>query len=166
MANRVEAIRPTGPVTPAPSMTISRSKGRRRIFVDRLVGRLVTLGGVIIIASILAILLVIVAGVYPLFRKPTAEIIGPARGVAAKLHSAPLAVGVDEYREIAYVVAGDEVQFLALDEAKPLKAAPLQGLNGATAVVTSMLGKGSFAVGLSDGRVIPVTVKFTISFPG
>ena len=29
-----------------------------------------------------------------------------------------------------------------------------------------MLGKGSFAVGFSDGRVIPVTVKFTISFPG
>jgi phosphate transport system permease protein len=166
MANQVEGIRSAGPMTPAPSMTISKSKGRRRIFVDRLVGRLVTLGGVIIIASILAILLVIVAGVYPLFRKPTAEIIGPARGVAAKLHSAPLAVGVDEYREIAYVVAGDEVQFLALDEAKPLKAAPLQGLNGATAVVTSMLGKGSFAVGLSDGRVIPVTVKFTISFPG
>jgi phosphate transport system permease protein len=165
MANQVEVIRSTGPVTPVPPMTISKSKGRRRIFVDRLVGRLVTLGGVIIIASILAILLVIVAGVYPLFRKPTAEIIGPAGGVAAKLHSAPLAVGMDEYREIAYVVAGDEVQFLALDEAKLLKAAPLQGLNGATGVVTSMLGKGSFAVGLSDGRVIPVTVKFTISFP-
>src|SRR4030095_7696179 len=106
------------------------------------------------------------AEVYPLFRKPTAELIGPAGGVAAKLHSAPLAVGVDEYREIAYVVAGDEVQFLSLDEAKLLKVAPLQGLNGATAVVTSVPGKGSFAVGLSDGRVIPVTVKFTISFPG
>ena len=66
-------------------MTISKSKGRRRIFVDRLVGRLVTLGGVIIIASILAILLVIVAGVYPLFKKATAEIIGPAGGVAGRL---------------------------------------------------------------------------------
>src|ERR671924_1547944 len=166
MASQVEVIRSARPVPPAPSMTLSKSKVRRRLFVDRLASRLVTLGGVVIIASILAILLVIVAEVYPLFRKPTAEIVGPAGGVSAKVPSPPLAVGVDEYREIAYVVAGDQVQFLALDEAKLLKAAPLQGLNGATAVVTSTLGKGSFAVGLSEGRVIPVTVKFIVSFPG
>jgi phosphate transport system permease protein len=165
MANHVEAIKPPGPAIPAPSVLLSKSKVRRRLFVDRLTGRLVTLGGVVIIASILAILLVIVAEVYPLFRKPTAELVGPVRGVAAQLNSAPLAIGVDEYREIAYVIAGDEVQFLSLDEGMLLKAAPLQGLNGATAVVASTLGKGSFAVGLSDGRVIPVTVKFTISFP-
>jgi phosphate transport system permease protein len=143
-----------------------KSRARRRLFVDRLAGRLVTLGGVVVIAAILAILLVIVAEVYPLFRKPTAELVGPVGEVTAQLHSAPLAIGVDEYRDIAYVVSGGEIQFLSLGDGKRLKVVPLQEGNGVTAVVTSMLGKGSFAVGFSDGRIIPVTVKFTISFPG
>lgn len=166
MANHVEAIRSAGPVPSAPLVAIPKSKLKRRIFIDRLAGRLVTLGGVVIIASILAILLVIVAEVYPLFKKPIAELVGPAGGIVAKLDAVPLTVGVEEYSEIAYIVGGGEVQFLALDEGKLLMAAPLQGLNGATAVVTSTLGKGPFAVGLSDGRIIPLDVKFTISFPG
>src|SRR5687767_6320670 len=166
MANHVEAMRPAGPVIPAPPVAISKSKVKRRIFIDRLAGRLVTLGGVVIIASILAILLVIVVEVYPLFRAPTAELVGPVGGVAAQLGAAPLAVGVEEYGEIAYVVGGGEVQFLALDEGKLLLSVPLQGLNGATPVVTSTLGIGPFAVGLSDGRIIPIDVKFIMSFPG
>jgi phosphate transport system permease protein len=166
MTNHVQVIEPPGPAIPAPAVSPSKSKVRRRLLVDRLASRLVTLGGVVIIAAILAILLVIVAEVYPLFRKPTAELVEPVGEITAQLHSAPLAIGVDEYRDIAYVVSRSEVQFLALDDGKPLKVAPLQGGNGTTAIVTSMLGKGSFAVGFSDGRVIPVTVKFTISFPG
>ena len=77
-------------MTPVRSIAISKAKGRRRLFVDRLTSRLVTLGGVIIIASILAILLVIVAEVYPLFKNPTAT---AERTITAKLDSAPLAVG-------------------------------------------------------------------------
>src|SRR5262249_55166945 len=47
----------------------------------------------------------------------------------------------------------------------PLLAAPLPGLDGASVVSTSPLGRGPFALGLSDGRLIPVEVKFTVSFP-
>lgn len=166
MANHVETLRPAGPVIPAPPVAIPKSKVKRRIFIDRLASRLVTLGGVLIIASILAILLVIVAEVYPLFKAPTAELVGPVGGVVAQLNAAPLAVGVEEYGEIAYVMGGGEVQFLALDEGKVLLTVPLQGLNGATPVVTSMPRTGPLAVGLSDGRIIPVDVKFTMSFPG
>jgi phosphate transport system permease protein len=165
MANHVEVIKPPGPVIPAPAVSPMKSKVKRRLFVDRLAGRLVTLGGVMVIAAILAILLVIMAEVYPLFKKPTADLVGPAGEITAQLRSAPLAIGVDEYRGIAYVVSEEEVQFLSLDEGKLLSATPLPGGHEATAVVTPRLGKGTFAIGFSDGRVIPVTVTFNISFP-
>jgi len=165
MANYVEVIKPPGPALPAPAVTPMKARVRRRLFVDRLASRLVTLGGVVIIAAILAILLVIVAEVYPLFRRPTVEPVGPAAEIAARLDSTPLAIGVDEYRDIAYVVSGGEVQFLSLDEGTPLKVMPFQADNGAIATVSSAPGKGAFAVGFSDGRIIPVMVKFTVSFP-
>jgi len=134
----------------------------RRLRVDRLTRRLVTLGGVAIIASILAILFVIAAEVYPLLKKPTATLVGT---VAARTGSPPLAVGVDEYREIAYLVTASGVQFVSVKDGASLTTSPLAGLKGATVVGTSPPGRGPFALGLSDGRVIPAEVKFSVSFP-
>jgi phosphate transport system permease protein len=162
MANHVEALKVGGPGIPARPIEASKARVRRRLLVDRLSRLLVTLGGVAIIASILAILLVIVAEVYPLFRKPVATALGT---VTAQLSSAPLAVGIDEYYKIAYVVTTTGVQFLLAKDGTPLVTAPLPGLNGATVVSTAALGRGPLALGLSDGRVIPVEVKFSVSFP-
>src|SRR6266850_6441770 len=91
MTNHADTIQSAGPETPARSIAISKAKGKRRLFVDRLASRLVTLGGVIIIASILAILLVIVAEVYPLFKKPTAT---AEWTFTAELDSPPMALGI------------------------------------------------------------------------
>jgi phosphate transport system permease protein len=162
MANHVEAIRPTGPVTPVPSLAVSPAKGKRRLFVDRLAARLVTLGGVIIIASILAILLVIAVEVYPLFEKPLAT---AGRTLAVPVDSAPLAVGIDEYREVAYLVTTAGVQFVSAVDGKPMPLAPLADLGDARVTGTSALGHGPFALGLSDGRVIPAEVRFTVAYP-
>ena len=80
------------PVRPARPLVVSRGRTARRIVVDQWASRLVVSGGIIIIASILAILFVIAAEVYPLFKKPTVEFLGtrspatataPAPGVAA-----------------------------------------------------------------------------------
>jgi phosphate transport system permease protein len=117
---------------------------------------------VAIIASILAILFVIAAEVYPLLKKPTATLVGT---IAASTGSLPLAVGVDEYREIAYLVTASGVQFVSVKDGAPVAPAPLPGLDGARVVSTSPLGRGPFALGLSDGRVIPAEVKFSASFP-
>src|SRR5262245_4073287 len=83
MANHIEAIKMGGPGMPARPVAVSKAQVRRRLLVDRLAQRLVTLGGVAIIASILAILLVIVAEVYPLFGKPVATAVG---AIAAPLN--------------------------------------------------------------------------------
>jgi phosphate transport system permease protein len=162
MANHVDALEVDGPGMPARTIGIPKPRVRRRLLVDRLSRRLVTLGGVAIIASILAILFVIAAEVYPLFKGPVAIAVSP---VTTQLSSAPLAVGIDEYREIAYVVTTTGVQFLSPKDGTPLITAPLPGLNSASVVSTSAVGRGAFALGLSDGRVIPVEVNFNVSFP-
>src|SRR5262245_45083919 len=146
----------------APSLRISKAKSRRRLFVDRLASRLVTLGGITIIASILAILLVIVAEVYPLFKQPTATL---QRTLSAGLGSAPLALGVDEYRELAFLVTASGVHFISTVDDRLMMTGPLPDLHDARVVSSSTLGRGAFALGLSDGHVIPAEVRFTVAYP-
>ena len=66
----------------APPLHVFSTRFARRMFFDRVARQVVTLGGVIIIGTILAILLVIVGEVYPLLRPATAHAEAPA-GAAA-----------------------------------------------------------------------------------
>lgn len=154
VTEKVREIRPFDKVSP--KLT------RRRLWVDRLTRRLVTLGGAIIIFAILAILFVIAAETYPLFKKPTATKIEEVR---LAIESPPIAVGVDEYREITYVVTASGIQFFSVQSGAILPSAPLPDLHEARVVAVSALGRGPFALGLSDGRVIPVEVRFSVTYP-
>jgi ABC-type uncharacterized transport system permease subunit len=91
---------------PARPLTVSRARTSRRILLDRVSSRVVVLGGIVIIASILAILLVIAAEVYPLFVKPTATFVRAYPPAASSAPAAGESIGVDEYREVAFVVTG------------------------------------------------------------
>jgi phosphate transport system permease protein len=162
MADHVDAIRSPESVAAGPSIVVSKAKGRRRIFIDRLASRLVTLGGVIIIASILAILLVIVAEVYPLFKEPTAT---AQRTITAELDSALMALGIDEYWQVVYLVTASGLQFVSATDGRPIMTVQLPDLHDARVVTSSALGRGAFALGLSDGRVIPVEARFAVSYP-
>jgi ABC-type uncharacterized transport system permease subunit len=62
-----DALRAGGPAASARPLDVSPARTARRIVADRWASRLVVVGGIIIIASILAILFVIAAEVYPLF---------------------------------------------------------------------------------------------------
>ena len=73
---------------------VGRASTSRRILLDRLSSRLVVLGGIIVIASVLAILFVIAAEVYPLFKKPTARV-ASSHGTATAPDFGD-AIGVDE----------------------------------------------------------------------
>ena len=161
-ANTTETLTAGGPLEAARLFQTTPERVTRRLRVDRLTRRLVTLGGVAIIASILAILFVIAAEVYPLLEKPTATLVGT---IPASTGSPPLAVGVDEYREIAYLVTASGVQLASLRGGAPLQSTALPGLDSARVVSASPLRQGQFALGLSDGRVIPAEVKFSVSFP-
>ena len=162
MADSTEVLTAREPLQAARVLPPAGGRVKRRLRVDRLTRRLVTLGGVAIIACILAIFFVIVGEVYPLLKKPTATLVGT---IATTSDSTPLAVGVDEYREIAYLVTATGVQFIATNGAASFVPTALTGLNAARVVGTSPPRRGPFALGLSDGRLIPAEVKFTVSFP-
>ncbi|MBI4735553.1 MAG: ABC transporter permease subunit [candidate division NC10 bacterium] len=161
MANDTKVFEPGEPLSTARPVAVSWKAAGHRLVVDRLARRLVTLGGVAIIGSIFAILFVIASEVYPLFKKPTASLV---QTVSTGFAAAPLGVGVDEYREIAYLVGPSGIRFHRVTDGSPFPEMALLGLGTARVVSTSPLGRGPFALGLSDGRVIPVEVKFNVAF--
>jgi phosphate transport system permease protein len=157
-----------GPASAARPLVVSPTRTGRRIRVDRWASRLVIVGGVVIIAAILAILVVIVAEVYPLFRVPTAALIGsyPASdsGSAWRLADSE-GLGVDEYRTVAYAI--DErgaLRMMTLKDGRALPPVPIPGVNDAQVSAIGSRGPAHYLVGTSDGRVIPLEVKFDVTF--
>ena len=131
MATNLGALRDGEPV-PARPLAVSRARTSRRILLDRISARLVVLGGIVIIASILAILFVIAAEVYPLFKKPTATLVRAHPSAAADATPAPGdSVGVDEYRQVAFVVTrGGVVELYPLERQQAMAAMPVPALSG------------------------------------
>ena len=171
MATRTDILRAGGPGPPARPLDVPRARTSRRILLDRWTSRLVVLGGLIIIASILAILFVIVSEGWPLFRKPTATLVGTyaARDGTSAARPVPgAAVGVDEYREIAFTVTeAGTITFTALKGAaapEPVSGPALAGEKVTTAAASS---KGTLLLGTSHGRAIPLEMAFAVTFaPG
>jgi phosphate transport system permease protein len=131
--------------------------------MDRWAARLVVLGGVVIIASILAILVVIVAEVWPLFRSPSAEQVG--EGLQGAIPVPGEAIGVDEYREIAYAIAEDgTLGFTPLRGGQPHAALALPALDGARVTAVATRGVHGHVLGTADGRVLPLEVRFRVDF--
>jgi phosphate transport system permease protein len=155
-----------GPASPARPLVVSRARTGRRILADRWASRLVIVGGLIIIASILAILFVIAAEVYPLFRKPRAAFVAayvPAVGAAAPVAGDSLAV--DEYREMAATVtARGMLEFVSLKAARSVPAVAVPGLGSASVTAVAGFGKSGYILGTSDGRSLILDMAFDVAF--
>jgi phosphate transport system permease protein len=127
----------------------------------------VVLGGIIIIAAILAILFVIAAEVYPLFREATAVLVATRPAPAPVMVVVPgRSLGVDEYREVAYEVAENAaIHFVDLRGRRVLPSATFPVPAGARVTVAARGGTpGSLLVGTSDGRVIASRVAFEVTY--
>jgi phosphate transport system permease protein len=168
VATTVEDLRPGEPARPARPAPVGRARTSRRILLDRISARVVVLGGIVIIASILAILLVIAAEIYPLFVGPSATLLRAYAPAVAGVASAPGdSVGVDEYREVGFVITqSGAVSLYALEGERTLPAAPAPGLGGATVTSAAALGQGRYVLGTSDGRTVPLEMKFDVVFQG
>jgi phosphate transport system permease protein len=157
-----------GPGASARPLVVSRARTSRRLLIDRWASRLVMVGGIVIIASILAILFVIGAEVYPLFKTPTAVLVGryaPPPSASAPSPAPGGSLGVDEYREIAYeVTAGGSLEFRSLTAAPSPPPVPIPGLDGARVTAVAALGAGRYAIGTSDGRTVPMEVTLDAVF--
>ena len=134
MAINTGSLSAGGPASPARPLVVSQARTGRRILADRWASRLVIVGGIVIIACILAILFVIAVEVYPLFKSPTATLLGSYGAAAAGGGPAPGdAIGVDEYRELAYTLTSDgRLDFVQLKGGRGPAAVAVPGLNGAT----------------------------------
>jgi len=115
----------------------------------------------VIILSILAILVVILIEVFPLFLRPESTFEG-RRALGAG--SPVLAAGIDEYREQVYAVTASGIRFFSARDGSALPAAPLETLGKASITSVSDRGRGALGLGLSDGRVVPVEVQFTTQY--
>ncbi len=154
------------------SATEDKSRLQRKKLVDKVATILITLGGFAVILFITAILFVIVAETLPLWKAPTAELETPPMSLAdlagSGLHANVLALGIDEYREIAYTITQEgTVDFLSLTDNQLLQRYEIQALQGRqiTAVHYRNLTHTA-ALGTADGVVIPLTISFPVSFEG
>jgi phosphate transport system permease protein len=150
--NSVSAVEPRRLARP---LHVFSTRFARRTFFDRTARHVVTLGGVVIIGAILAILVVIVGEVYPLLRPATARSLDPLNpGVVG----GALAVETDEYRALAAVVTEAGLSFAPLAAGSVAANADLPALGAAKVTAVSATGGRSLALGLSDGRVIPIEI--------
>jgi len=161
----------------------AEAKGRvqRKKLADKAAEILIIVGGLGIILSIVAILFVIVAETVPLWRSPVASPLGAAAlphtaeegetapagagtsPVASDELAKPLALGVDEYQSIAYVLtAAGTIDFFSLPAHQLLQRYEVKGLQGQRPTATYRDGlHHTIAVGTASGMVIPLTVLFT-----
>ncbi|HXG21023.1 MAG TPA: ABC transporter permease subunit [Methylomirabilota bacterium] len=147
-----------------------KSRVRRKQLIDRAAGAIITTGGVGIIFSVVAILFVIVAETLPLWKSPTADakkplVLSNIAGTPIRGTNGPaLALGVDEYQEVVYVLTpSGTVDFFSLANQQLLKRYQLEGLNGQQPTSAYCDGVHHLiAVGTSGGNVIPLNVSFAV----
>ena len=154
----VPAAMEPGPA--APSLQVFSTRFARRRFLDVSARHLVTAGGVIIIGAILAILFVIVGEAYPLLRSAKLK---PLTPVPAVFGGPVLAIDTDEHRALAVVVAESGVHVVPLVGDSPVRKLDLPALGQAKVTAVSASGYRPLALGLSDGRVVPIDVSYRVA---
>jgi phosphate transport system permease protein len=166
VAINADTLKAGGPVLPARPLVVSRARTSRRLMLDRFASRSVVVGGIVIISAICAILLVIVAEVWPLFRPPRVELAG--RFTAPAAPAPGLSLGVDEYREAASIVtsAGALVLVPLRPGVQAAASVVVPELAGARVTTVAAAGGSRYALGISDGRVIPFEMKYDVAFDG
>lgn len=148
-------------------MTASDSQQRRRRRNDRLARVVVSAGGVAIIASVLGILLFLVAEVVPLLTSAEVE-----TGVSHPLADVPpLALLADEAATHTALLGADgHVRVVRMSDGatvldQPLFAAAVPGESVPRLTCGApRFGDHGFVAGTSDGQVVTVAVRFTQTY--
>lgn len=144
-------------------VSFDRKLHRRRLGVDGLAAKFVIVGGIAVIGSILAILVVIAWETWPLFAPPHAEKSG---NLTIKTEGQVFAVGADEYQEVGFVLHSHGVRCFNFANGEPIPDfKDTFPLKGATILAASVPERGEVALGLSDGRVLIGKIGFRPTFP-
>ncbi|MEW6595428.1 MAG: ABC transporter permease subunit [Thermodesulfobacteriota bacterium] len=134
-------------------------KVRRR---DRIATRVITVGGMLVIASVIAILLIIVKVALPLFMPAQAE---TARTLAASTVQPPLAVGVDDERELAFAL-DQQGRFSFYELASGAVVSSLAASDTPRAIRSIERHDDSFTILWQDGGATLCRVAFNLVYGG
>ncbi len=158
---------------------------RKRRLADKIATVVVTSGGIAIILSIIAILLFIGIEVVPLWEKVKSNVtstfnlkdnksifalpaVPPSENSALALTPKPdiVAIGVEEFREIAYLITDNGyVHFINLENGKNINKIQIPNLAGKRITSASgAIGNKNYTLGTEDGYVLPLSVTFKITF--
>ena len=175
MASEPLPTHPRVAAEPRPAPARLATITRRRLFVDRVARWVVTAGGLSIIASILGILLFILAEVQPLLRPARVKVTGEIA-----VPGVPGALVVDEHRTLAAVLAVDgRLSVIALADgsriaerdlrsdpgaAPPAVGAPAPAALPAVSGVAAPPDGRLLVAAREDGRLVLQPVAWTVDF--
>jgi phosphate transport system permease protein len=146
-----------------------KSRARGKKLADQTARVVITAGGIAIIFSVVAILFVIVAETLPLWKSPTAQpepSVSLDLAVVGEQRGQPLALGVDEYQEIAYIVtSAGTVDFFSLADNHLLQRYEIKAFTGQRPTAAYRDGiHHTIAVGTAGGAVVPLKINFSAQF--
>ena len=163
-ANQVEMASP--PARPFLSKITSRTLRR---WADRGAQVVITLGGWATIFSIFGIFAYLFIEVAPLFyaaswTQSTAVHVDPFDEADRKPEH--VAVGINEYMEVGYVIRKDDVAFYAFPAGTPIRLESVPDFESReiTALARSPGKSHTYGLGTGVGRVIPFSVTFRVTF--
>jgi phosphate transport system permease protein len=138
-----------------------------RAFLDQMAHVIVWVGGIATIVSILGIFVYLFVEVIPLLISPSGEV-----GKRIALHdmsigeSHAVAVGIDEYQQVAYVLNSEGLTFFELPSGEPISSSSQKFLDQdvVSVVARSNQGPHEFGLGTVGGAVIPMTIELQPSF--
>ena len=153
----------------AKAVLVTRGRTHRKLreFADRVAAGVVWVGGIATIVSIMGIFVYLLLEVLPLFIAPESETPSSFPGKTIESDSrTTLAVGVDQYQEVAYLINEGRVDFYQIADGKPIIAEEETSISDLHVVaVARSHGRGHhFAFGTDDGHLIPVDIQLTPTF--
>ena len=140
-----------------------------RRWLDHGATGVITIGGWATIFSIFGIFAYLFVEVAPLFSAASwTELIAVRPDSAASPGQAPrtVSVGIDEYREVGYVLREGTPTFYAFPSGTPMRLASLPDLEheDVTAMARSPGTRHLHGLGTRTGRVLPLSVDFRVTF--
>lgn len=145
-----DTTRSSEPAPPVRSVAMPTRMAPARKGFDWGARRFVTLGGIVIICAILAILLVIILKVYPLFVPPDIKLI---KTVESGPPAPCLAVGIDDYLEVGWVATPSGIRVIDWKGERTFPEVIPPALTQTHAVSVCAPSGGHMALGLADGRI-------------
>ena len=134
--------------------------------MDRLSRWVIAVGGVGVILVVLGILAFVLREAYPLFLSPAPATIVTSHTVDGSQDQRPLAAGADPYREVAYLVRPDGIDFIRLETGETIRRERGDIFQNRRVVSAHpSLTDGYLGLGMSDGYIAVVKVNYRVTYP-